>query len=1078
MSYSSLHNHSMYSLLDGYATPEEYLRRAKEIGLRGFCITEHGNAYSWCYFYKLKNDYPEVKMLYGVEFYECFDRNEKNKDSKYFHLIAIARNEQGRVALNELITLSELHGKYYRPRVTLQDIAPYTDNLVITSACLASKLSREQDYDKCIDYVKEYKATCPHFYLELQAHGNNEDQTAYNAKILRLAKDTDTKWIITTDSHAATKDDLYYQGRLVQIAHDSETMSESYNDCYLMSEEEIHGILDEQIGVEAVNIGLANTNEIADLCDVVDMPFQSPKLPTFPLPDGFKDNYEYLQHLIDIGWKKRKFDEFDESTQQVYKERIDYELSVIHQMGFDGYFLIVADFVQWCKENGNKVGAGRGSCAGSLVCYTIEITDINPIKYGLIFERFLNPERVSMPDTDTDVYDRSMVINYLIERYGEDRVCQIINFSFITPVVALKDTGKVLGFPYKEMDKLSKSFVYPTFEECLKHNTDVANQDKYKELFDIASHLSGRVKTTSIHAGGVGIVDGKVTDFMPMKLGPDGEHVIQVDKRVVEEVGIIKYDVLGVASLGLVQETQNDAHVPDWDININNQKFEYDAKSYELLSSAMTNGVFQVESAGMKDLLLRLQPTELSQISAVLALYRPDSMGALEEYIECSKHPEKTTYIHPDMEPILKETYGCMIYQEQLLDIVRKFGGRSYGGADLFRKAIGKKNVELVKQESAKLYQEIIDNGYSKEIAKQISDDLSTKGGYLFNKSHSYSYAVLCLQTAYLKAHFSTYFFNALFNMNKNKPGMINKHILDARQFGVDILPPHINKSEMNFSVVDGKIIFGYSAIAGIGETLAENIIADRTENGKFAGLNDFIARVQPTKAQIINLVKSGAIPAKNKKQFLVNYLKSQYERKEYKPVTSLPTRLKLLIDWDIDTEDYMIGKKVDKERVLDIYNAKRKVQFEEEQFVKYQNYIDDCTEKYLKDEAFWEFETLQIFVSDDNPFADAYKVLRDFSSYGVGDKCVIVGIISKIQKKKTKKGQQFAFANVYSGDGLIEITIWPDALQKFQSLIVKGQQVAVLGKKDGDDKMIVDKIKAYDQWLNDVKSKARKTIV
>ena len=1069
MSYSSLHNHSMYSLLDAYPTPKEYFERAKEIGLKAFCITEHGNAYSWCYFDKLKKDYPEVKMLYGVEFYECFDRNEKHKDTKYFHLIAIAKNEQGRIALNELVTLSELHGKYYRPRITIQDMKPYAENIIVSSACLASKLSREADYDKCLEYVNEYKSIFPHFYLELQAHGNNTDQEEYNKKILQLAQDTNTKWIITTDSHAATKKDLYYQGRLVQIAHDSETMSESYNDCYLMSEEEIHNILDEQIGVETVNLGLANTNEIADLCDVVDMPFQEPKLPTFPLPEGFKDNYEYLQYLIEEGWKKRKFDELSADKQKEYRERMNYELDVIHQMGFDGYFLIVADFIQWCKENNVKVGAGRGSCAGSLVCYAIEITDLDPIKYGLIFQRFLNPERISMPDTDTDVDNRGAVINYLIEKYGEDRVCQIINFSFITPVVALKDVGKVLGFPYKEMDKLSKTFIYPTFEECLANNPEAAKDEKYQELFDIASHLSGRVKTTSIHAGGVGIVDGKVTDFMPMKLGPDGEHVIQVDKRLVEEVGIIKYDILGVASLGLVKEAQNDAGVSDWELNINNPEFEFDAESYKLLSSAMTNGVFQVESAGMKDLLLRLRPTELSQISAVLALYRPDSMGALEEYIECSKHPERVTYIHPDMEPILKETYGCMIYQEQLLDIVRKFGGRSYGGADLFRKAIGKKNVELVKEESAKLYQEIIDNGYSKELAKQISDDLSTKGGYLFNKSHSYSYAVLCLQTAYLKSHFSTYFFNALFNMNKNKPGMINKHILDAKQFNVEILPPNINKSQMNFSVVDDKILFGYSAIAGIGETLAEAIINERQLNGQFKSFEDFINRAQPTKAQIINLVKSGAIPTANKKEFLMNYFESQYEEKEYKPVASLPTKMKLLLDWDIDTSEYMIGKKVDKERVLELYNDKRKVQFEAEQKLKYQAYIEECNEKYLKDEAFWEFETLQIFVTDENPFTEAYKILKDFSAYEVGEKCVIVGIISKIQKKKTKKGQQFAFANIYSGDGLIEVTIWPDALQKFQNLIVKGQQVAILGKKENEDQLIVDKIKSYNQWLADV---------
>ena len=1076
MSYSSLHNHSMYSLLDGYATCDEYLKQAKEINLKAFCITEHGNAYSWCYFDKLKKNYPEVKMLYGVEFYECFDRDKKDKDSKYFHLIAIAKNERGRVALNELITLSELHGKYYRPRVTIHDIAPYADDLIISSACLASKLSREQNYDKCLKYVREYKSIFPHFYLELQAHGNNEDQAAYNQKILQLAKDTNTKWIITTDSHAATKEDLYYQGRLVQIAHDSETMSESYNDCYLMSEEEIHAVLDDEIGENAVNTGLVNTNEIADLCEEVSMPFQEPKLPTFPLPEGFDDNYTYLKHLINEGWKTRKFDELDSNTQKEYKERIDYELGIIHQMGFDGYFLIVADFVKWCKENGNKVGAGRGSCAGSLVCYTIEITDINPIKYGLIFERFLNPERVSMPDTDTDVYDRSAVINYLVEKYGEDRVCQVINFSFITPIVALKDVGKVLGFTFKEMDKLSKGFVYPTFDECLKHNQDAANNPRYTELFDIAGHLSGRVKTTSIHAGGVGIVDGKISDFMPMKLGPEGEHVIQVDKRLVEEIGIIKYDALGVASLGLVQEIQNDAGVSDWEIDINNPNFEYDEASYQLLSSAMTNGVFQVESAGMKDLLLRLQPTDLSQISAVLALYRPDSMGALEEYIECSKHPEKVKYIHPDMEPILKETFGCMIYQEQLLDIVRKFGGRSYGGADLFRKAIGKKNVELVKEESVKLYQEIINNGYSKELAKQISDDLATKGGYLFNKSHSYSYSVLCLQTAYLKAHYTTYFFNALFNMNKNKPGMINKHILDAKQFNVDILPPDINKSEINFSVNDGKILFGLSAITGIGETLAEEIIKERIANGKFKNFNDFVNRVELTKKQIINLIKSGAIPTKNKKQFLIKYFKSMYDKKEYKPVSTLPTKMKLLVDWDIDTSEYMIDKrKMDKERVLKIYNEKKKEKFEEEQKIKYQSYIKECNEKYLRDEAFWEFETMQIFLSDGNPFEKAYDIINDFSEYNIGDQCVIVGVIARIQKKKTKKGDQFAFANIYSGSGIVEIILWPDALQKFQDLIVKGQQVAVLGKKDGDDKMIADKLKSYDQWLKDINKKLNK---
>lgn len=331
------------------------------------------------------------------------------------------------------------------------------------------------------------------------------------------------------------------------------------------------------------------------------------------------------------------------------------------------------------------------------------------------------------------------------------------------------------------------------------------------------------------------------------------------------------------------------------------------------------------------------------------------------------------------------------------------------------------------------------------------------------------------MQTAYLKAHHPVAFFKAMLNLNKDKAGKVNKIILDAKQFNVNILPPNINNSDMNFSVVNGKILFGLSALTGIGATLAEAVINDRNTNGKFKSFSDFLERIQPTKAQVISLVKSGAIPSKNKKKFLIQYLNSLYQQAEYKPVTSLPTKAKLLVDWDIDTDQYKTGRSIDKERVLEIYNQKKKAKFEEEQQIKYQAYIDECNEKYLRDEEFWEFETLQIFVSDENPFAKAYDILNDFSSYNVGDKCVIVGIISKIQKKKTKTGKQFAFANIYSGDGIIEVTIWPETLQNFQSLIVKGQQVAILGKKDGDDKMIVDRIKDYNQWLNDVTKKRRK---
>lgn len=1078
--YSSLHNHSMYSLLDGYSTPEEYLERAKEIGLKAFAITEHGNEYSWCYFDKLKEKYPDIKMIYGVEMYECFDRSVCDKTTKYFHLVVLAKNEKGRKALNHLVTLSNLEGFYYKPRIQLSDFEGYGNDLVVSSACLASKLAREEDYQKCIEYVKEYKKIFPHFFLEMQAHSSPE-QAEYNKKILRLANGTSTPFVITTDSHAAKQEDLYYQGQLVSIARDNETASEIYEGCYLQSVEEIHSVMDSQIGYENVELGLYNTNLVADIIDDVSMPFQSPQLPTFPLPKEFDNNYDYLVHLTERGWQKRGIYLLTKDKQEIYRERLEYEKNIIHTMGFDGYFLIVWDFINWAKTHDVKVGAGRGSGAGSLVCFLMGITDLDPIKYKLIFERFLNPERISMPDLDIDLSDRGKVVDFLVDKYGSDRVCQVINFSYITPVVAIKDIGKTLGFPYKEMDKLSKKFIYPTFQECLDNNsTLIIEHPEYEKLFDIASHLSGRVKTVSIHAGGVGIVDTTMDDYMAMKLGKNGEHVIQVDKRIIEEIGIIKFDLLGVATLNLLTEVQQDTGLSDYDIDINNPAFEQDISPYEILCKALTDGVFQVESAGMKDLLLRLQPSSMEDLSAVLALYRPDSMGALEEFIECKHDNSKVHYIHPDMKPILESTYGCMIYQEQLLDIVRTFGGRTYGGADLFRKAIGKKNIELVKQESAKLYQEIIDNGYSKEIAETISHELSTKGGYLFNKSHSFSYAVLCFQTAFLKQNYPLQFFKALLNLNMDKSGMINKYILDGREFNIEVERPNINHSVKNFSIYDNKVLYGLSAISGIGEKLSDSIIQERDTNGKFTGLNNLIDRVPITVAQIVTLIKSGAIPTRNKKQCLINYLKNNFpnETFTYNPVKTYKTKQEMLDVWGIDVDKYKVGKKVDKEAVLVEYNKrkekKERSEFYEKRERQYQEYISSCTEKYLQNEDFWEFEALQIFLSN-NPFKDAYTYLRPFDSIEEGESCVLVGIIAKVQKKKTKSGNQMAFVNIYSSNGLIESVVWSSQLKEFEDLIKKGTQIAMKCKKENESQVVCESIKDYKAWLKYAERKLKK---
>lgn len=1082
--YSALHNHDYYSLLDGYGSPREMLDRAKEIGLKAYAITNHGNAYAFIYYDLIKKEYPDIKMIYGCELYECEDITIKNKESKYFHLICLVRNEQGRKDLNKVITKSNFEGFYFKPRCAIEDLKPYAENFVISSACLASKLARESDFKKCIEYVNEYKSIFPHFYLEMQSH-SHQDQCLYNQKILELSKITNTPFIITTDSHAPRKEDLYYQDKLIQIGRRSTNNdknaienSEIYEGCYMQTEEEIHECMDGQIGYENVCIGLENTNKVADLIEEVNMPFQKPQLPTFPLPDGYKDNNEFLWHLIKQGWKDRGYDKLDKESQQIRKNRLNYEMSVIHSMGFDGYFLFVWDFIKAAENLGIEVGKGRGSAAGSLVCYCCHITDIDPIKYGLIFERFLNPERVGLPDIDTDVGDRDAIIKYLVDKYGEDRVCQIINYSYITPTVAITDVGKILGFPYNQMQKLSQKFTSDKWDECMKTNPKlIIENPQYAELFDIAKHLSGRVKTVSIHAGGIGIVDTSVNDYMPMKIGTNGEHVIQADKHYIEDIGIVKFDLLGVATLNLIKEIKDDLHLNPWDYDINNPAFENDRQTYELLASGKTNGVFQVESAGMKDLLIRLKPKleqlDFEVISVILALYRPDSMGALDEYVEMATGGSRPPSIHPDMDEILKDTNYCMIYQEQLLDIVKKFGGRTYGGADLFRKAIGKKIVELVKKESEILRNEIVDNGYSKEIANKIADELSSKGGYLFNKSHSYSYAVLCFETAWFKAHYPTYFFKALFNQNKDKAGAINKYILDAKYFKVSVKPPNINHSGMNFTVDNGQVLFGLSAISGIGESLSKQIIEERENNGIYKSFNDLVTRLSLGKASVIALIKSGAIPCKNKKEKLVSYLKSQYQPLKFSEVQSLPTYKKLEEDWGINLQDYIIptsGKRIvyDKDALLIKYNKLKKEQFNDSQEIRFQKYIDE-NKKYLEDEQFWEFQTLQVFIND-NPFDAAYKFLTPFEDIIDGEKCTLVGIIAKVQKKKDKNGKQFAYINIYSSFGLVEGIVWHSQLKEYEDIVKKGQQVAILCKKDSEEKVVVEKLKPYNKWLEYVR--------
>lgn len=1065
---SSLHCHSNFSLLDGYSSPEENLKRASELGLKAIAITEHGEVTSWLYYSELKDKYPNVKLLYGIEAYECEDREVKDKNSKYWHLIIIAKNEAGRQAVNRLSTLGHLHGFYSRPRITKEDITKEdTNNLIILSACLASRLSRTDDYDTCVKLVQEYKSLFPHYYLEVQAHANSE-QAKYNQKIMQLANDTHTKVVVTNDVHAATKEALYYQDYFLRIAHDTETAAEIYEGCYFMSRKEQHEVLDSQIGYDAAEWCINNTDEVADLCDYVDMPWHEPELPKIEIPPQYSNSAAYLKDLVKDGWKKRGIDKFDVEKQKIYRKRVDDELFVIEKKDFCDYFLILVDYINWCKKNDVIVGPGRGSAAGSLVCYLIGITQLDSIKYELDFGRFLTIERKDLPDVDVDVSDRAKVVEYLTQKYGEDRVVQVMNIVYTTPVTSIQDVGKVLGFPYAEIRKISEKFVQKAWKDCLEANPEVAENPRYKELLDIAEHINGRPRGYGIHAGGVIVCRHPYYEYIGIRHGTDGEHVISVDKAMDEKIGLVKFDILGVASLVAIDEAKREDNIPDWEIDINNPEFENDKASYDLICSGRTDNLFQIESSGMKDLVAQLQPKSVEELSALIALYRPDAMPSIPTYVDCKYHPEHIHYFHPDMEPIFRSTYGVNIYQEQSMKLTKVFGGRNDAGADRMRKCLAKKKPEKVKEEVELLHDEIIANGYDKATAEYICNELSTKGGYGFNASHSQAYAVICLQTAYLKAHHPLAFFKAMLNLNKAKVGKVNKIMVDARSFDIQILPPSINRSGMDFTVSNGKILFGLSAIGGIGNTLAETIIAERDRNGKFKGLDDFTSRVRATKAQIIALVKSGAIPTKNKRIFLENYIASGLEESEFKPVSTLPTKAVLLSKWDIDTEHYKVGKKVDKETVLRIYNEKRRVVHETEKLKKKEAYMAEQTTKYLQDEELWEFQTLQTFISDTNPFEKAFSYIKDFSEIEEGDSCVLVGIIAKIQKKKTKTGMLFAFVNLYSGDGVIELTVWPRVLSDYQDLIVKGSQVAVLGKKEDESHVIASDFKPYKQWLHD----------
>lgn len=1069
------------SPLDGFSSPEEYLQRCDELGYKGFGITEHGTEYSWVYFDQIKDKY-ETKMVYGVEFYETDDITVKDKDSRYFHLVVLARNERGRIALNKLVTKSNFEGFYYKPRIELKDIAEYADDLIVSSACLGSRIARSNSFKEQLEMVKMYKSLFPNYYLEMQTH-IHEDQAKYNNTILQLSEATDTPFVITSDAHSATEEDLEYQGWHVQIAQDRDTLGEIYEGCYIQTIDEIYEKMIPQVGEDNVTKGLLETLNVLDLIEEVNMPFQEPKMPTFDVPVPFMNENEYMMSQLEIGLKKRGI--LDYPNLQEYRDRTKMEMGVIASMEYEGYFLITQDFLDYARSKNVEIGDSRGSAGGSLVSFLMEITNIDPIKYGLVFERFLNPERYGLPDIDSDVGDRQVVIEYLEEKYGRKSVCQVSNFTYLTDKMAVKDVAKAIGIPYKFSEQITPYFddgsVQDSYNKNKKAIDNVIKQAKFNQqnnqrvdtslfdrLIEIASKISGRVRQTSIHACALGIVDEEITDYMAMHMSVDDDgfeqQVIQVDKRMLEEIGIVKMDILGIKTLNVVGETLKLIGKNSSYIDTNDERVVSDSKMYDLISSGNTDGIFQVESYGMKELCKRIRPDNVGDISAILALYRPDTMSVLESYIARKNGREKITYIHDDFIPILGETYGLQIYQEQTLGIVRKFGGRSYGKADMFRRAIGKKDPEKVKKESEKLYQEIIDTGYLKQLAKTISDDLATKGGYEFNKSHSYGYAMLTIKTAFLKAHHPVEFMTALMNSKIGDNARLGKYITSCKEMGIQVSPPNINKSERMFTPDVDKILFGILMIKGVGDTSTDAILEERL-NGKFKSLDNFLDRVKLDKGTKVALAKSGAF-GKNKRKVLQNVFEhgmmdtiNEIESKEYKTVISPPTIKKLEEDWGIVADNKA-------ERVR-LYNIEKEKKFYSDQKQKAIDKRESekiiFIDKYMQNEEKWEFEALNMYLTY-NPFEKAIEIIGSFDKKSDGKNVTCAGTIIDIDKKKDRNKNTYAFVDFFNGERNIELIFWSNQYSQYQKGIFKGCDMVIKGRKEGDT-IVVDKVKPFKKW-------------
>ena len=894
MAFAHLHVHTEYSLLDGSNKIQEYVARVKELGMTAAAITDHGVMYGVIDFYKAANA-AGINPILGCEVYVApnsrFDREKVSGEDRYYHLVLLAENNTGYSNLMKIVSKGFVDGYYYKPRVDMEVLTTYHEGIIALSACLAGEVQRNLVrgmYDEAKKVAEKYE-NCfgkGNFFLELQDHGIPE-QRLVNQQLLRLSQDTGIELVATNDVHYTYADDAEAHDILLCIQTgkklaDEERMRYEGGQYYVKSEEEMKELF--PYALEA----LENTQKIADRCHV-EIEFGKTKLPHFDVPEGYT-TWTYLNKLCYEGLEEK----YPKEQAEELRPRLEYELSVIKEMGYIEYFLIVWDYINFARTHGIPVGPGRGSAAGSLVSYTTGITNIEPVRYGLIFERFLNPERVSMPDIDVDFcYNRRQeVIDYVIEKYGKDCVTQIVTFGTLAARGVIRDVGRVMDLPYAYVDNIAKSIPNElgiTIEKALVKNPELRTlyetDTQVRKLIDMSKRLEGLPRHTSMHAAGVVISEKPMDEYVPLSRGSDGMITTQFTMTTIEELGLLKMDFLGLRTLTVIDDAVKMVNKSKG-VKIDIDHIDYDDKEVlASLGTGKTEGVFQLESAGMKNFMKELKPESLEDVIAGISLYRPGPMDFIPAYIKGKNNAATITYDCPQLEPILAPTYGCIVYQEQVMQIVRDLAGYTWGRSDLVRRAMSKKKTKVMEEErqnfvygnKAEGVPGCVANGIDEKVANKIYDEMIDFAKYAFNKSHAAAYAVVSYQTAYLKYYYPVEFMAALMTSVLDNSTKVSEYILTCRRMGIEILPPDINEGESGFSVSGNSIRYGLSAIKSVGRPVIEAIIEERKERGVFTTLNDFITRMSGkdvNKRSIENFIKAGALDCLEgtRKQLLMVY--------------------------------------------------------------------------------------------------------------------------------------------------------------------------------------------------------------